>query len=464
MQLVLQILSTAVLARILSPGDFGLLAMVMPLVGFAAVFADAGLSMATVQRVEISHRQVSNLFWFNVMLGVLLALLVVMASPVVAWFYSEPSLAPLTILLALPLVLTGLSVQHKALLTRQMRFGTLAWITIASQAVSIGVGVAFAAWGAGYWSLGIMHVANAAALMVLIWSAAGWVPGLPRRGAGTGAMLAFGGNMAAFSFINFFVRNLDNILIGAVWGKSALGLYSRAYNLLLLPITQLNGPVGRVAVPALSRLQQEPERFAAYYRKGLLLLAAMGMPLVAFCAVATDDVVLAVLGAKWVDAVPIFRALAPAAFCGTFNVALGWVFVPLGQVNRQVRVAVFSAAANISAFFIGLRWGPVGVAYGFSIAITLTQIPMLLYTYRRSPLCLKDWASSVRLPALASMAAAFCLWLALPRLAGLGLFLRLLLSGAGFYGVYAILFYGFARLMRVPLHLKLGEVKAFLGR
>ncbi|MFQ5490160.1 MAG: lipopolysaccharide biosynthesis protein, partial [Phycisphaerae bacterium] len=364
---VIGLAATAILARLLSPEDFGLLAMVAAFTNFLARFQDLGLSMATVQRRDISHAQVSNLFWINLALGLLAAGLTAAFAPLVAWFYGQPELTTVTAALGAAFIFGGLTVQHRALLRRQMRFTALAGVQLTAAIGGALAGIASARMGAGYWALVVMQLVSAVLTALGVWIACGWRPGWPSRDTGVRSMLAFGGNLTAANLLNYLVRNLDNVLIGWRWGADALGLYANAYKLLLLPIRQFNTPLTNVAIPALSRLQDKPDQYRAFFKKGIQLLTTVGMPMVAFLAVDADNVILLVLGDKWGGAAPIFRLLAPAAFLGTFNVATGWVYVSTGQVDRQLRWVVFSSPVIILAFIVGLPFGPTGVAASLSL-------------------------------------------------------------------------------------------------
>jgi O-antigen/teichoic acid export membrane protein len=372
----LQTGSIVILARLLTPGDFGLIAMVTAITGFIASFKDAGLSMATVQREKIDHAQVSTLFWINVVLS------------------------------------TAMMVQHQALLRRQLRFRALVAIDIASRVVGIAVAIVAAAWGAGCWALVLMAAVTALGNAAGVWIACDWRPGLPRRGCGVRSMLAFGGNLTVSHVVNNGARNLDNVLIGSVWGASLLGAYSKAYQLLLLPFQQFASPVTAVALPVLSRLQGDPQRFRRYFRGGIMLLTALGMPLVAFAFVTAHDLTLLVLGDQWTAAAPIFMALAPAAFVETFNVANGWAFIPMGRTDRYLRCVVASSVVIMAAFAIGLPWGAIGVACGYSAARVGLRLPQAVYAFHGTPLTLGDLGAAVWRPAAASVLAAVVLWAA----------------------------------------------------
>lgn len=407
---VLNFGSTAVLARLLTPEDYGLIGMVIVVTGFIQLFNELGLSTATVQRAEITHKQVSTLFWINMGIGGLLMMATAVIAPGVAWFYSEPRLTAITMFLGMGFVLGGLGVQHQALLRRQMRFTSLATIEIGSIVLGICTAIISAWQGAGYWALVFMNLARVSAVTVGVWISCGWRPGLPVRKSGVRPMLVFGGHLTGQSVLNYFIRNLDNVLIGYFLGPQALGLYAKAYQLLLLPIQQINGPVSNVALPTLSRLQAEPDRYREYYRKGVLLLVVIGMPTIAFLFEVADKVILIVLGSQWTDAIPLFRILAPAAFVGTFNVATGWVYMSLGQANRQLRWVFIASAVTAIGFLIGIQWGTIGIAASVSLTMFLLRYPGIVYCFKSTPLKVSDLMGVLWRPTLASLTPAAILF------------------------------------------------------
>ncbi len=437
-RLALQLVSTALLARLLTPEDLGLIGMATVLTGFASMFKDAGLSMATVQREEITQEQAATLFWVNVGLSIFLMIVLICVSPLVAWFYGDGRLLGITVALACTFLFSGLTIQHQALLRRQMRFGILAVFSVATLFCATVAGVLSAYLGAGYWALVIMTATQLSSNMLFVWMSSKWIPGRAHADSGVMSMLKFGGNLTAFSFINYFVRNLDNLLIGYTFGASALGLYANAYKMLLLPIRQINGPITTVAVPALSRLQDDAVGFRSYYCKGIRIITSLGMPIVVFCFVTAEDAVLFLLGPKWSGCVPLFRALAPAAFVGTYNMAAGWIFLPLGQANRQLRVGIVIGACVAVSMVIGLNWGPIGVAAAFSVSAVVLNVPTLAYTVAKSPVGLNDLGRAIMPPAIASLASGAVLTFA-PSLGQPieSLLLRLLVAGLVYVTVYA---------------------------
>ena len=382
-KLIVQTASTMILARLLSPSAYGLYAMVAVIIGFVQLFMDMGLSMATVQRPRITHNQVSALFWINVAVGTLLCLAMVAMAPFIAWFYhNEVRLIPLTMVVALSYVFGGLTVQHQALLRRQMRFTSLAVTEISALALANIVGVILAWVGMGYWALAFIPVCMTIFTAIGVWSLCPWRPGWPRRGAEIRSMLIFGGNMTGFNFMNYFARNFDNLLIGRVWGSDSLGLYNKAYQLMLLPLSQSAWPISRVAIPVLSRLQDDPPRYRKYYLEAITLIAFFIFPAAAFMVVMSDELILLFLGGQWVAAAPIFAVLGVSAAIQPIWASTGWIHVSVGRTDRMFKWGIVWSLGVVTAFMVGLPHGPIGVAICYTIATYLLLGPSISYAGR----------------------------------------------------------------------------------
>lgn len=439
----LQTAGTLILARLLTPEDFGLIGMVAVILNFIELFKDLGLATATIQRPSINHVQVSTLFWINIALTGVITLLTAAIAPAIARFYGEPRLLPIMIALALAFLLGGLPVQHRALLKRQMRFGVLAVLEIAAMLSGTIAAVAAAHWGAGYWSLVIWRLAQAVTDALGAWIACGWRPGLPRRRSGVWSMIKFGSSITGFRTINYFSRNADNILIGRFQGAQALGVYSIAYRLLLMPIQQINAPVTNVALPTLSRLQETPQKFASYYYKALLLITTVSMPLICFLFSAADALVELLLGQQWLEAAPIFQLLAPAAFAGTINVSLGWAFISLGRVDKQLKQGIVASIVTVTGFAIGVQWGVMGVAAVYSITQPIVMLFSLIYCYQGTPLRLQTFLQWIRFPAVAAITAAVGVlavnhFIALPIAISLRVLMDLVIYSALYIGIWTL--------------------------
>jgi PST family polysaccharide transporter len=406
-QFVMQSASTVVLARLLSPSDFGLVAMVTAITGLATAFADLGLSEATIQRQEISRQQVSNLFWINAAIGLALMLVTAGLGPVMAWFYREPRIKGIAFLMSLTFLMGGLRVQHNALLKRQMRFSVLATRDVSSFVIAVPMAITMAWRGAGYWAIVALPLTLSFTQMVLSWWMVGWVPSLPRRGVHVGSMLLFGGNISASYMLLNMLRSADNVLIGRYWGAGPLGLYSRAYNLLMLPLRQLHFPVGSVAVPAFSRLQGDPERFARYYLRTVNLMTWISAPIFGFLFVAGQPVIVLVLGDKWREAAPVFQILAVSAIPQLLHGSTIWLFVSRGQSGRLLKLTLVTSPLLIGGYLIGLPFGIKGVALSGSLLL-LAILPWILkFTFRGTRLTLHRLGQAMLRPVAPCLAGVF---------------------------------------------------------
>lgn len=366
-RLAVQFGSTILLARLLSPREFGLLAMVSPIIGFAALFQDLGLTQAVVQKQRLTQPEVSALFAFSLVSCAVLAAAVAAASPLATMFYHEPAVGPLMAALAVTILVSGAGALPSALLTRRMQFGLLALIDAAGALTGLGVSLAGALLLHSVWALVAGSLAGCLVPTAAFWFAAGWRPSWPRRGAGAGSALRFGANLTGFNMMNYLSRNVDNVLIGRVWGEHSLGLYDRAYKLLLLPLQQINNPVAKVMLPVLSQTVSDPPRYRQAYLRAVSQMLSVTLPGVAFMAGTADVLIPAVLGQQWRDAVPIFAALAFAGLMQMLNNPSGWLFVSQGRTRAYVIWGAVSASMSVASFLIGLPYGPVGVATAYAV-------------------------------------------------------------------------------------------------
>jgi O-antigen/teichoic acid export membrane protein len=402
----LQMGGTILLARLLTPGDYGIIGMVAIVIGFAEIFRDAGLSTATIQNEQITHEQISSLFWVNTFIGIFLFVCLLSGAPLIGWFYKKPELIPVTAVLSLSFVLNGLAIQHLSLLQRHMRFGTIGIIRISSQAIALLIAIFLAYRGWHYWSLVGSSIVTAVAITLISFLFCPWLPGWIRKGIGSRKMLRYGGHLAGSNIINYFSRNGDNLLIGKFIGTDALGLYAKAYSLFFLPISQIRVPMNSVALPVLSTLKDQPERYIKYYQRFVDIMASLTMPLMTYCVFEADFLIRVILGSQWLGAIPVFRILAIAALIQPVYSTAHLVQLSYGYSKQFFILTCLSALVFVTSFIIGLPFGIEGVAAFYTAANYVLFFPTLKYCYRRTPITVSLFLKTISIPLGISIAAA----------------------------------------------------------
>lgn len=408
--LTVRVGSLMILARLLDPKDFGLVAMVTALTGVLNLFRDFGLATAAVQRTSITNQQVSTLFWINLLIGALLTCLAVVCAPLIADFYHEPRLRWVTVALAGTFLFNAAGVQHSALLQRQMRFTTLAAIDIGSLLASTAVGIGMAVLGLGYWALVGMTLTIPVVYSISVWLTSAWIPGLPHRKIGIRSMMQFGGTITLNSVVVYVAYNLEKVLLGRYWGADALGIYGRAYQLVSIPTDNLNSAVGEVAFSALSRIKDDPHRLKVYFLNGYALLVTVTLPITIACTLFADDLIFVVLGPKWSEAAPIFRLLAPTILIYAMINPMSWLMFSLGLVVRSLLIGLVLAPLVVTGYLLGLPYGPNGVAFGFSAVMILWVVPHIAWCVHGTVVSLKDIMLVVSRPLLSAIVAAAFAW------------------------------------------------------
>jgi PST family polysaccharide transporter len=401
---------TIVLARLLTPHDFGLVAMVLAFSFLLQNFGLNGFVEAIIQRENIDHRQVSTLWWINVGINLMLALLFVALAPAIVWFYGEPSLKPIVAVMALSILFGGLSTQHQALLRRNMEFTKIAGCDIGATLASLVIAILLAYWGWGYWSLVARWVAAPFVTTVGAWVLCGWRPGLPARGTGVSPMLKFAFNTYGNFVLFYLCRTSDKILVGRFHGSQALGSYDRAYQLSMMLPNQLLSPLNSVVMPAFSRLAANPARYRQTYLTLLSMLAFVCMPLSAVLTLTGSDLIVVLLGPQWKSAGQIFAMFGLSIGILMVYCTHSWLHLSLGTPDRWLRWAVIAFVVTVLLFLIGLPFGPFGVAAGYSASFYILTFPALWYAGRPIDLKLSAVLGGVWKYFVSALTAAIVCW------------------------------------------------------
>jgi O-antigen/teichoic acid export membrane protein len=403
---LVRFITVIILARLLDPKDFGLVAMVLIVTGVYDLLTTGGLSSATVQQSTVTDEQLSTLFWINILIGAILGLLCLATAPVLVAFYHEPRLFWLTIVMAAGFLINAAGVQHSALLQRHLRYVTIALIETTSLVACGVAGIAMAILGYGYWALVAQAIVFQLANTVLVWLFANWMPGRPHRLADIKSMLHFGGTLTLNTLVIYIAYNADKVLLGRFWGASDLGIYERAYRLINLPTSNLNAALSGIAFSALSRLQDDSVRYKKYFLRSYSFVNSVTIPGTVFCAIFADDIISVFLGPKWNGAIPIFRYMTPTILVFGIINPTSWLLLSSGLQMRSLLLALVIAPLVISSYLIGLPYGPEGVALAYSTAMTLWLIPHIIWCLRGTGISPRDLFLSISRPFLATAVAA----------------------------------------------------------
>ncbi|WP_460702179.1 lipopolysaccharide biosynthesis protein [Myceligenerans halotolerans] len=381
-RIVLQVAAVAVLARLVPPAEYGLVAMVAAVVGVGEILRDAGLSSAVMRSPTLTRQQRDNLFWANVVIGAVLCAACIAAAPLIARLFDEPALAGICRALAFVFLINGLATQHKAGLVREMRFRTLAVVEVAAPVAALGAAIAVGLMTHDHRAVVVQQVATAAATLVGVWVAGRWLPARPRRRAGTRGFFRFGGGLLGSQLVGYGADNLATFVIGLSLGPGPLGLYNRAYHLLMRPLSQLRQPSTTVALPVLSRLAEEPARFDRMLLRGQQVLALPVVLVLAVVIGASDAVVGVFLGPGWESAAPLLAAFAVAGGCQTLAYVGYWTYLARGLSGALLAYSMVTAVLKIAGVLVGSFWGMNGIAAGFA-ASALLEWPLSFWWLSR---------------------------------------------------------------------------------
>jgi O-antigen/teichoic acid export membrane protein len=377
--LVVQVGATMILARLLTPRDFGLVTMVTT---FSLLFMNFGLNgftEAVLQREELDHRLASNLFWINLSMGLGLTLAFAAAGSLLARFYGNPLVTPVAVAMSLTILLTSTSVLHLALLKRAMLFSLTSALDVISAAVSLVLAILLARAGWSYWALVAGALCTPLVQSLGAWSLCRWIPGWPRRVGGTASVVRFAMSVYGRFGVNYGARNLDNLLVGWRFDAVSLGFYKKAYDLFALSAGQLVAPLTNVAVSALSRLQSDSERYKKYLLSALGVMAFVGMGLGADLTLVGKDVIRVLLGPGWGTAGRIFTFFGPGIGIMFLYYTHGWIHLSIGRANRWLYWGIVEFIFTGLLFVAALPWGPVGVAAAWTLSFWILTIPAFSY-------------------------------------------------------------------------------------
>jgi PST family polysaccharide transporter len=371
--------SVVILARLLTPTDFGIVTMVTTFSLLLRSFGLNGFTELIMQREELTDSLASNLFWINVGIGTILTLGFASSGSLLAHFYHNPAVVQVTRGMSLTIGIGCLGYVHTGLLQRAMKFRTTAIIGFVGQILQVIVAIALAMAGWHYWALVWGSVTQTAVVAVGALLVCRWMPSWPGRASGTGSGLKFALNVYSHFAFGYFTGNSDNLLVGWRFGAQALGFYKKAYDLFVLPQTQLLSPLSAVVVSTLSRINRDRDQFRRYFLRTISVLALVGMGIGADFALVGGDIIRFLFGPGWDEAGRIFALFGPGIGVMLLYNTHGWIHLSIGRPERWFRWGLVQFVCTVTLFFLALPWGPSGIALAWTISYFLLMFPGFWY-------------------------------------------------------------------------------------
>jgi O-antigen/teichoic acid export membrane protein len=368
-----RIVVAVVLARLLSPHDYGLATMVLVFSSLVLVFSDVALGAALIQRRRLSEQDRSTVFWASLAVGAGFTLLGVAMSGPIASFYGEPKVRPLFAALSLGFFVNSLATTQEALLVREMRFRSLELRMMIGTAAGAAAGISVATAGYGAWAIIVQQLAIAAVSTALIWIVSPWRPRFVFSLVSLRDLGSFSGNVFGQRLLYYLHRNADNLLIGRFVGAAALGAYGFAYNVMLVPFSRVAGPLQEVLFPTFSRMQDEPERMAGIWIRATRLVATISIPCLLGLTIVAPDFVHVALGGRWHAAGPLIQILAWVGLLQSLQTLNSNILQALDRTATLFRYSLVFFSLHLCAFVIGLHWGVVGIAAAYAVSSTLVE-------------------------------------------------------------------------------------------
>ena len=405
-QAVVSLGAAVVLARLLTPADFGIFAMVAPLAMLANQIGNQSFQTTVIQAPVLSFGDASALFWFAARANAVATGCMIAIGYGLAEFYAEPRVVPITIVWAAFILLLTLTGFREALLKREMRFAAVLSVQLAALTVGIAVAIAAAWGGAGYWTFAFQVIATETVRLVWVHRLNGWRPARfssadARRPVTS--LRAYWRSIMGFRIAFWLSEQPDRIIVGRLGGAATLGLYETARRWTWYAFTEPFFALSDVAVVSFSRALAEPERFRRFVSRGVLVMLTISLPVIAFAGAEAESVVRVLLGSQWEGAIPYVRVLSVAAFGGALGRVAQWIPLATGNARRLLRWFVWlQLPVMLVGMAVGSMWGPPGVARAYAVVLVTLALPAVAFSIRGTPLKFADVIGAAARPALAS--------------------------------------------------------------
>lgn len=376
---IFQIVITVILSRLLTPDDFGILGMATVFIGFVTIFGEMGVSSAIIQKQDVTEMHLSSAFWLNIFAGVILTFIFWIVAPLIAVFYDNPKLVRVLEILSLNFTIAAFTVIQQAVLMKEMDFKALAIRDFVAVIASGIIGISFAYAGFGVWALVYQFLTFTVFNSIILWIFSKWRPKAVFSFCAIKDIFQFSANMTGFRVLNYFARNVDYLLIGKFLGAEALGYYTLAYKLMLIPLRNISEVIGKVMFPAFSKIQDDLEKVRSAYQRMIKAISLVTFPMMFGLFAITPELVIVIFGPQWEPVIILLRIFC---FCGMFQsigTTVGNILLSQGRAYLQLKLQIVGTAIVVASVLIGLQWGVNGVAFCYTVqAIIWTVVGFII--------------------------------------------------------------------------------------
>ncbi len=372
-----QYITTIILAAILNPSDFGIMAIALIVISFLEIFKDLGTSSAIIQRDDNTLEFLSSIFWANVFLGFIITFLLLIFSSSISSFFGDERVKDVLNILALTFAISGTGIIHKTLFEREIEFEKIFRIEIITSLVSSLIAIVLALWGYGVWSLVFQAVTNAVFGTILYWFFSKWRPLILINFSHIKTIFNYSINLLGYNVFNFAIRNLDYLLIGKFLGDQALGHYYIIYKIMLYPVQNISAVFSRVMFPIYSKIKNQENIFSNYYDKTAISIAIFSFPLMLGLMAISKPFTEVFFNRNWNSELltTLIILLAPVGLIQSICSTTGPIFQVKGKTNWLFLWGVSSSIVVGASFLIGINWGVSGVAAGYLISTIILTYP-----------------------------------------------------------------------------------------
>jgi PST family polysaccharide transporter len=409
-RLFLQWVTVAILARLLSPGDFGQVGIAIVVIGFIILFRDLGTSASVIQRKDISDPLLSSLFWVNVGFGFVATLVIFLISPLVGLLYHDPEITNLLRLLSVTFFISGFGIIQQAILERNLKFNILAKVEVIAAALGSIVGIFAALSGFGAWSLVYQVLVTTSATTISLLILCRWKPKAYFSFIEVKKITSFSLNLTGFNIINYFSRNADNLLIGYFLGVEALGYYNLAYRLMLLPLLNVTYVINRVILPLYSRIQDDNARLRSMFLRISGATAFITFPLMIGLVALREPFINLIFGSKWSPVIILVLILAPVGMVQSIMSSTGVIYTVKCRTDWLFRWGIGSGLFVIISFIVGLSWGIEGVAIAYAIATAILTYPCFAIPFKLIDMRVRNLATVLWQPFSSGLVMLVCVY------------------------------------------------------